>query len=327
MSHCEQLRLSRKTQRQADLTASVTALPRMDERKTLAGERKFAFASKVVLKTRKLTETIAGEMKQRTGLVSAQKTRFSPNLSRLSFVTRQATPTRHHTPSPALSQTLTPAYAQSMQVSREASPRGLLTIEAINLELELTALLAQTETRASPQRTRDALAAHMKVLQSLSLRDPAFGPFLSQLHSGLSHLLQSTRIKEVSELLERNKDLSRYISDQKRVLQQEAGEKAAADRVYETLKKEKSLLEKKVAELLMHFRRTEERVGNKKTEELEELLQAARKRELRLLRLLEGSKSSSIPPIDLLLAQDFSPHSSNSSNDSTEEVSSAISSR
>ena len=325
MTHYEQPRLSRKTLRSSDLTTSVTAVQRTGEGKALAEGRKFAFASKVVLKPRKLTEAPAGETKPSGGLARTQKTRFSPSLSRLSFVPRQATPTRYHTPSPVFSQTLTP-YAQSLQVSREASPRGLLTISAINLELELTALLAQTETRPSPQRTRDALAAHMKVLQSLSLRDPAFGPFLSQLHSSLSHLLQSTRIKEVSELLERNQDLSRYISDQKRVLQQEAGEKAAGDRVYETLRKEKALLEKKVGELQMHYRRTEARVGDKKTGELEELLKAARKRELRLLRLLEGSKPSSIPPIDLLLAQDFSPHSSNSSCDSTEELSPATSS-
>ena len=339
MTSYDKPRLCRKTMRAPDLAVSFAVLPKEGEAKGQAEGRRFAFASKAVLKQKKHTETSIRELKPRPGLVLTQKTRLSPSLSRLSFHTRLATPTRHHTPSPSLlSQTLTPAYTQSLQVSQQPSPRtgGLLTIEAINLELELTAMLAQIETKPSPQRRREALAAHMSVLHSLSLRDPRFGPLISRLHECLSHLLQSIRIKEASELRERNKELNRYIADHMLVLKQEAGEKAAGERVYETLRKEKTLLEKKVEELQIHYKRTEERVGemreswDKKAEEMEEMLKAARKRELRLLQLLDRSKAvpyqppASIPPIDFLLSKDFSLRSlsADSSDDSTEEVSS-----
>ena len=215
------------------------------------------------------------------------------------------------------------------------------------MELELTAMLAQIDTLSSPQRRRETLAAHMKVLHSLSFRDPLFGPLLSHLHSSLSSLLQSTRVKEVSELLERNKDLNRYITEQKMVIKQEIEEKSAVERVYETLLKEKSLLGKKVEELTVHYKRTGERQGekrehwDKKISELEETLRIARKREMRLLHLLDFVKSRKepssphdsalIPPLDLLLSKDCSPFSSNnigfgeSSEDSTEEVKTGLS--
>jgi hypothetical protein len=180
----------------------------------------------------------------------------------------------------------------------------------------------------------------MKVLQSLSLRDPIFGSVLSHLHFALSNLLQSTRIKEVSELTERNKELNNYITDQKLIIKQETEEKAADERVYETLLKEKALLGKKVQELSLHCRRNGERVGqrrehwDKKVEEMEERLKAARKREMRLLSLLEYAKeqasspqdsSPQVPPLDLLLSKDcspFSPHlcSNPLSEGSTDEV-------
>ena len=287
-------------------------------------------------------ETPLGGGKVRSRLVLLHKSRLSPSPARPG--SQQATPTRHHSPSPSpfthtFSPALTPAYAQSLQVSREASPRagGLLTIEAINLELELTAMLAQTETLPSPQRRREALAAHMKVLHSVSLRDPAFGPLLSNLHTSLSHLLQCIRIKEVSELIERNKELNSYITDQRLIIKQETELKSTVERVHETLLKEKALLGKKVEELQTHCRRTGERVGERrelwerKIGELEEQLKAARKRELRLLHLLEYTKprspdsSPQIPPLDFLLSKDcspFSPHldANSISEGSTDEV-------
>lgn len=348
MINYDRPRLFRKTLRTSELAAGFTPLPATGESVGLAGHAslgRFAFAGKVKLKQRKHTETISGTLKTRNRLVLPHNSRLSPSPARPG--SQQATPIRHHTPSPSpltytLSPTLTPAYAQSLQVSRESSPRagGLLTIDAINLELELTAMLARTETMPSPQRRREALAAHMKVLQSLSLRDPIFGSVLSHLHFALSNLLQSTRIKEVSELTERNKELNNYITDQKLIIKQETEEKAADERVYETLLKEKALLGKKVQELSLHCRRNGERVGQrrehweKKVEEMEDRLKAARKREMRLLSLLEYAKeqasspqdsSPQVPPLDLLLSKDcspFSPHlcSNPLSEGSTDEV-------
>lgn len=342
MTHYDRPRLFRKTLRTPDLAAASTPLSGSHETVGLATQTslgRFAFAGKGKLRPRKQMETPLGGGKGGRRLVLLHNSRLSPSPARPG--SQQATPTRQHSPSPSpFTHTLSPTlYAQSLQVSREASPRtgSLLTIDAINLELELTAMLAQTETLSSPQRRREALAAHMKVLHSVSLRDPAFGPLLSNLHLSLSRLLQSTRIKEVSELIERNKELNRYIADQRLLIKQETEMKSTVERVQETLLREKALLGKKVEELQSHCRRTEERVGERrehwaqKVKELEERLKAARKRETRLLHLLEFAKARSspdsspaIPPLDVLLSKDcspFSPHQDASlSEGSTDEV-------
>lgn len=340
MTHYDRPRLFRKTLRTSDLTAASNPLDSTHETlglETQTSLGRFAFAGKGKLRPRKQTETTLESGKSRKRLVLIHNSRLSPSPARPG--SQQATPTRHHSPSPSpFTHTLSPTlYAQSLQVSREASPRtgGLLTIDAINLELELTAMLATTETLPSPQRRREALAAHMKVLHSVSLRDPAFGPLLSNLHISLSRLLQSTRIKEVSELIERNKELNSYIADQRLQLKQETEVKSTVERVQETLLREKTLLGKKVEELQSHCRRTGERVGerrehlDKKIRELEERLKAAKKREMRLLCLLEYSKSRcspdsspQIPPLDILLSKDCSPFSPHqvSSEGSTDEV-------
>lgn len=178
-----------------------------------------------------------------------------------------------------------PASVTLSQGSRSSSPRSFLTIEAINLELQLTEALSLADLRPSPQRHRETLTAYVKALGCVAGKDPLFGPLLLQVKSAIDVYISSSNYFRGVDLRDRNHVLKRFLQDQRALLAEQTVTAVSLDRQYESLKKEQTLLVRKVRQLEERYE--EAGGGNREVQRLEEMLRGARLRERRLLRLLE----------------------------------------
>ena len=261
MAHHERPRLYHKTLR--DLPGSDTFPSFLSA--DLSTEPRFAFAGKATV------------LQGRTGsrpLESGGKTRVLHKVRPVKTLT---------TSSPSHSLTLPSSVALS-QGSRSSTPRSFLTIEAINLELQLTEALALADLRPSPQRHRETLAAYVKALGSVAGKDPVFGSLILQVKSAIDVYISYSNYVRGVDLRDRNHILKRFLQEQKTILADQSVAAGSLDRQYEALKKEKSLLVRKVRQLEERY---EVIGGNREVQRLEEMLRGARLRERRLLRLLE----------------------------------------
>ena len=325
MTHYEKPRLFRKTIRASGsatppaLQLQKTSNPCQPSLTSPSPLSSFVFCHKVKRKVKKEGEQSTTAVK--TGYKLKQRNDGKASAGKLKLG-------RSDYPTPLreggnLSFTLNQSVSSSLLHSHDNSPRPVasLNIEAINLELELTSLLCQSEGLPSPQRRAENFQAHMRVLHTLGERDPVYGEVLKLVAGEVGRTLLATRAKEVHDLTDQNQSLKKYLSDQKDSLRKESQERLVHERVSETLIKEKHLLCKKVEQLQLQCRRAaatrtvDEVETTRKIEELEEALKAARKREGRLLSLLEVVKNrvkeqspgerEMVPPLDLLLMK---PH-------------------
>lgn len=165
--------------------------------------------------------------------------------------------------------------------SRSSTPRSYLTIEAINLELQITEALTLIEMRPSPQRHREAFSVYMKALASVASKDSAFGPLLLQIKSAVDVYVTSAQYSQTVDLQDRNHALQLLLHNQKALLREQVAATVSLDRQCEVLKREQTLLNRKVEQLEGQL------MGDREVLRLQEMLRGARKRERRLLRLLE----------------------------------------
>jgi hypothetical protein len=185
-----------------------------------------------------------------------------------------------------------------------------LTIEAINLELQLTEALALIEMRPSPQRHRETFSAYMKALASVACKDSAFGPLLLQIKSAIDVYVTSSHYSQAADLRDRNFSLQRFLHNQRALLTEQAADTAALNRQCEVLKREQTLLTRKVEQLEGQL------VGDREVLRLQEMLRGARKRESRLLRLLEVVRGEE----DTEVREKASKVTSSLSEHSTEDI-------
>lgn len=355
MAQLDKPRLFRKTVRICDAPSRPPSQPSSLDSSPLCSLtthhslQKFTFSSKLKSRIKRDEDcTIKGK----TALPEQGMVRRVKRLSPAGRRTQVTSPLRSQKSRTPLKFTLTPSLpvsgCNSQHPSASPSPRGsYLTIDAINLELHLTALLAETETLPSPQRRRQAFHACLEVLGEVADKDPVYGRALKSVDHIVHSLLSESKAREVSELEERNIELKRYIKEQKAVIKEESDGRAAQERVVEGLSRERNLLWKKLEELQLQVRRAASRQGfageeldskARKVEELEDQLRAARKRESRLLCLLEVMKETDteredahvVPPLDLLLLKRDSRLPSKShipltSERSTEDLKSSLS--
>lgn len=201
-------------------------------------------------------------------------------------------------------QSLGASYVQS----REDSPGASLTLEAINLELQLTAALEQVESMPSAIRQQRRLQAYMESLEATAARDPAFGPVLLQVKREAEKALRTAKVTTVDDLQTHNSRLTHTLADLKTIAKGEKDQRQGRDRVLENLAKENALLLKKKEELEGLLRRTalrgkradtsmefimsELKEKSRKIKELDEEVRAARVREAKLSQLLHWMQDS-----------------------------------
>ena len=206
------------------------------------------------------------------------------------------------------SMTIPQSLGESYVQSREDSPGPSLTLEAINLELQLTAALEQVESMPSAVRQQRRLQAYMDSLEATARRDPAFGSVLLQVKREAEKALKAAKVTAVDDLLAYNARLTQALADLKTIAKGEKDQRQGRDRVLENLAKENTLLLKKKEELEGMLRRialrgkrpdtslesimSELKEKSRKIKELDEEVRAARVREAKLSQLLHWMQDS-----------------------------------
>ena len=223
-----------------------------------------------------------------------------------SLLTSDSSPSRHKSPVMRLRKSKRTAQSliSSFANSHEGTPRSLLTLDAINLELQLSDTLSQVESLPKSVRPGKRIQAFIGTLEEIARVDTLYGEPLRRITTEISVTLAAAQVSTISELQAKNSALGDMGNSLMEVERREKEAGLPRVRVLENLGRENALLGKKCEELEGMRRRGRRKGGQegiaaelremtRKIKELDEEVRAARVREAKLTDLLNWMQADS----------------------------------